>query len=69
MIRLSGVLLLVALVCGAILAVMFQHTSPVIEEQKQIVLERSLQSVIKADRYEKKKTEWIITKRWITPGR
>ncbi|MDD5747384.1 MAG: FMN-binding protein, partial [Candidatus Omnitrophica bacterium] len=30
------------------------HTSPVIEEQKQIVLERSLQSVIKADRYEKK---------------
>ncbi len=54
MIRLSGVLCLIALVCGTILAVMFYHTSPVIEHQKQIVLERSLQSVIAAERYEKK---------------
>ena len=56
MLRLSGTLLLAALVCGLILAVVYKVTSPVIAEQKQILLEKSLQSVLPADSYRKNAT-------------
>ncbi|MFH2137974.1 MAG: RnfABCDGE type electron transport complex subunit G [Candidatus Omnitrophota bacterium] len=53
MLRLSGALLAVAMVCALILALMYKQTAPVIEKQKQMLLERSLKSVLEADSYKK----------------
>lgn len=53
MLRLSFTLFCVALCCGLILAFIYHHTAPVIEKQKQILLEQSLNSVLTADKYEK----------------
>jgi Na+-translocating ferredoxin:NAD+ oxidoreductase subunit G len=53
MFRLSMSLLAVAFVCALTLALIYHKTAPVIEQQKQMLLERSLQSVIKADSYQK----------------
>ncbi|MCG2711127.1 MAG: RnfABCDGE type electron transport complex subunit G [Candidatus Omnitrophica bacterium] len=53
MLRLSSALLIVALCCALTLAVIYYNTAPRIEEQKKILLERSLNSVLSADRYEK----------------
>ncbi|MBU4305892.1 MAG: RnfABCDGE type electron transport complex subunit G [Candidatus Omnitrophica bacterium] len=52
MIRLSGTLFAVALVCAVILAFVFQQTAPIIAEQKQMLFERSCREVLKADRYQ-----------------
>ena len=54
MLKLSGTLLLIALACALTLAVIYKNTAPVIAEQQQILLERSLQTVLTADKYEKK---------------
>ena len=54
MFKLSMSLLVVAFVCALTLALIYQQTAPVIEQQKQMLLEKSLQSVITADSYEKK---------------
>ncbi len=53
MLRLSSALLIVALCCALILAVIYHNTAPRIEEQKKMLLERSLNSVLSAHRYEK----------------
>ncbi len=55
MLKLISTLLIVSFVCVLILAVVYEKTSRIIEEQKQILLEESLQSVLKAARYEKNK--------------
>jgi len=57
MLRLSGALLVMAMVCALTLAVIYRITAPVIEEQRQLLLERSLKSVLKAQSYHKKKQE------------
>ena len=53
MLRLSSALLIVALCCALTLAVIYYITAPRIEEQKKMLLERSLNSVLSAHRYEK----------------
>lgn len=53
MFRLSSALLIVALCCALTLAVIYHNAAPRIEEQKKMLLERSLNSVLSADRYEK----------------
>ncbi|MCK4993682.1 MAG: RnfABCDGE type electron transport complex subunit G [Candidatus Omnitrophica bacterium] len=53
MLRLSSALLIVALCCALTLALIYYNTAPRIEEQKKMLLERSLNSVLSADRYEK----------------
>ena len=53
MFRLSMSLLAVAFVCALTLALIYQKTAPVIEQQKQMLLERSLQAVLKAESYQK----------------
>ncbi|MFH1063326.1 MAG: RnfABCDGE type electron transport complex subunit G [Candidatus Omnitrophota bacterium] len=53
MFRLSMSLFAVALVCALTLALIYQKTAPVIERQKQMLLERSLQSVLAAESYQK----------------
>ncbi|MBU1043717.1 MAG: RnfABCDGE type electron transport complex subunit G [Candidatus Omnitrophica bacterium] len=57
MFRLSMSLFAVALICALTLALIYQKTSPVIEQQKQMLLERSLQSVLPADSYQKQEGE------------
>ncbi len=59
MLRLSMALLTVAFVCALTLALIYQKTAPVIEKQKQMLLERSLQSVLKADSYSKQEGDII----------
>lgn len=53
MLRLSSALLIVALCCALTLALIYYNTAPRIEKQKQMMLERSLNSVLSADKYEK----------------
>jgi len=53
MLRLSFTLFCVALCCGLILAVIYHHTAPVIEKQKRLLLDESLNSVLAAEKYEK----------------
>ncbi len=53
MLRLSSALLIVALCCAFTLAVIYYNTAPRIEEQKKMLLERSLNSVLSAHRFEK----------------
>ncbi|MFH1092638.1 MAG: FMN-binding protein [Candidatus Omnitrophota bacterium] len=53
MLRLSLTLLTVALCCALTLAVIYYNTAPRIEEQKKMLLERSLNSVLSAHSYEK----------------
>jgi electron transport complex protein RnfG len=53
-------LLAVAFVCALTLSLIYKQTAPIIEEQKQILLEKSLQSVIKAESYEKKQTDVLF---------
>ena len=53
MFRLSTSLLIVALCCALTLSVIYYNTAPKIEQQKKIMLERSLNSVLSAHRYEK----------------
>jgi len=53
MFRLSMVLMIVALVCGLTLALINLQTAPVIAQQKQALLERSLRAVLAADHFEK----------------
>ncbi len=56
MLKLIGTLLAVALVCGLVLAVVYKITSPVIAQQKELLLQQSLKSVLSADKY--KKSTW-----------
>lgn len=51
MLKLSGVLLIVALGCALTLAVIYGKTAPLIEKQKQVLLENSLRSILKAHSY------------------
>ena len=53
MLRLSSALLIVALCCALTLAVIHYITASRVEEQKKMLLERSLNSVLRAHRYEK----------------
>ncbi len=53
MLRLSSALLIVALCCALTLAVIYYNTAPRIEEQKKMLLVRSLNSVLSAHRYER----------------
>lgn len=53
MFKLSSALVMVAMVCALILALVYKQTSPIIEEQKQLLLERSLKEVLLADKYTK----------------
>ncbi|MFH1460642.1 MAG: RnfABCDGE type electron transport complex subunit G [Candidatus Omnitrophota bacterium] len=57
--KLSRALLIVALVCALILALIYKKTAPIIEQQKQMLLERSLQSVLAADSYNKQEKEIV----------
>ncbi|MFH2146132.1 MAG: FMN-binding protein [Candidatus Omnitrophota bacterium] len=54
MIRLSSALLIIALVCGLILALIYKKTAPIIEKQQQLILEMSLKDVLLAQTYTKK---------------
>lgn len=51
MIRLSGALFAVALVCAVILGFVYQQTAPIVAEQKKMLFERSCREVLKADHY------------------
>lgn len=55
MFRLSIRLFIIAFVCALILGFIFQKTEPIIEKQKQILLERSLQAVLEANYYQVQK--------------
>ncbi|MCP4650598.1 MAG: RnfABCDGE type electron transport complex subunit G [PVC group bacterium] len=59
MLRLSGALLIVAMVCALTLALIYKQTAPVIEKQKQMLLERSLKAVLEADSYEKQEEKGL----------
>lgn len=59
MLRLSSALFFVAMGCALTLAIVYQHTAPEIDKQKQILLEQSLQSVLKAVRFEKREDEVV----------
>jgi Na+-translocating ferredoxin:NAD+ oxidoreductase subunit G len=53
MFRSSMSLFAVALVCALTLALIYQKTAPIIEQQRQMLLEKSLQYVLVADSYQK----------------
>ena len=59
MFKLSSALVVVAMVCALTLALIYKQTAPIIEEQKQLLLERSLQTVLSADKYTKHEQDMV----------
>lgn len=68
MFRLSMSLFAVALVCALTLALIYQKTVPIIEQQKQMLLEKSLQYVLAADSYKKHEGDMLYYEAKNTQG-
>lgn len=68
MFRLSMSLFAVALVCALTLALIYQKTAPIIEQQKQMLLEKSLQYVLAADSYKKHEGDMLYYEAKNTQG-
>lgn len=68
MFRLSMSLFAVALVCALTLALIYQKTAPIIEQQKQMLLEKSLQYVLAADSYQKHEGDMLYYEAKNTQG-